>query len=243
MKYIKGTKASPTITIVCCTHGDEQFGLTVFEHFKNKLEQYSNLALLIANEPAVAQNKRFIHTDLNRSYPGKPGAIGEKGLAHEILQEVKKSEYVIDIHTTYSDVELVPIITSLNSGTKQLLQYTSATNIVQVADALGTASMLNFVAAGIGLEFGRSFSDEQEDVALGMIEQIIEGINENTIPSAKERSVFLVDSVIEDTVPMPEGAKNFELVPALGIYPFLLSEKSYKGLHCLAAREKKSILL
>ncbi len=240
---IKKNADNPRITVVCCTHGDEQFGLRVFEYLHSKFDTMQHLQLIIANESAIKNNIRFVYTDLNRVYPGVAGGEGELSLAHDILQQVQNSEYVLDIHTTHSDVGMIPIVTKIDDGIRAMLRHTSSKNIVQVADSLGDGALINHVRAGMGLEFGREFSEQHEEEALEMVEQIVRGITNAAQTVGKERDVFFVNDVLPDTIALPRQLTNFEFVPELGIYPFLPSEKAYKGIHCLLAREKGKIVV
>ena len=52
------------LAIVCCLHGTEPYGLEVVK----RLPVFP--PFFIGNEKALKENKRFIDTDLNRSFPG-----------------------------------------------------------------------------------------------------------------------------------------------------------------------------
>ena len=58
------------IAVVCCLHGTEPYGLEVVKRLP------ASLSFFIGNEKALKENRRFIDSDLNRSFPGKENGGG-----------------------------------------------------------------------------------------------------------------------------------------------------------------------
>lgn len=81
-------------------HGNEPLGPKVVKLFQNKPVEGVNIVL--ANEQAVQKNKRFIKTDLNRSFPGNiKSADYETKRAAELKKLCKAYDVVLDFHNTY----------------------------------------------------------------------------------------------------------------------------------------------
>ena len=75
----------------------------------------------LTDEEALTLNVRGVEDDFNRSYPRDPQGHHESRLARHLLERVKDSTYLLDIHTSVSSCGfLVPIIAQLNSETKTL---------------------------------------------------------------------------------------------------------------------------
>ena len=221
---------NPILTIVCCQHGDERFGLTVFDVYKTK--KGIPIQLILANEKAVKANKRFTETDLNRSFPGSVSGSYEEKIAHKILPQIKKTQYLIDIHTTSTDIKMTPIVTTLTEETKQIINLTSSEEVAFIEKPLGDRSLIGQVKGGVSLEFNRSFSKTKK--ALNIISSVVDGIVNKRKNPDQDRKIFHITGTIPNAINIPEDARNFKLIPGLDVYPFLLEENSYKDIHALS---------
>ncbi|MBS3094157.1 succinylglutamate desuccinylase/aspartoacylase family protein, partial [Candidatus Pacearchaeota archaeon] len=70
------------LVIICCLHGNEIYGLEV-------CKDQSLFPFILANEKALKENKRFIDSDLNRSFPGKADGNYEERRAFELTKKLK----------------------------------------------------------------------------------------------------------------------------------------------------------
>jgi len=90
------------------THGDESVGLELMR----ALGDGEKHDWLIANEKAVAINKRFVDCDLNRSAPGALQSDQyEERRAAEILLKARNYNYVIDVHNHSLETRTFIILT------------------------------------------------------------------------------------------------------------------------------------
>lgn len=92
--------AHPRILINICSHGNEVLGLEVVNKLKDIQIMNGSITFHTANELAVKQNKRFIDSDLNRSFPGSESGNYEQQIASEMMKYIPYFDYVIDIHST-----------------------------------------------------------------------------------------------------------------------------------------------
>jgi hypothetical protein len=237
MKIVQAKK-TPIIGITCCLHGDELFGLKIFEYFKAKQDQYPKVKCILAHELAIEKNARFIEKDLNRSFPGNPNGTIEEKLAAKIMPEIINCQYVIDIHTTYSDLKLTPIITQLNQATKKIISHSSAKKVTFIKPPINGNSLIDHIGNGVSMEFGRQYAKTGQ--ALNETIRIIKGLHDQQTPTPIKREIYYVTANIPKTTKIPASAKNFEIIPELGVYPVLLYEKAYTEIHALAATDKKT---
>ncbi len=233
MKILTSDTQPIRLAIVCCQHGNERYGLTIFEYISSHLSSFPGVKLILANEPAIEQNIRFIETDLNRSFPGSLGGTQEERLAHDLLREVAGIPYLLDIHTTTSDIRIIPILTALNDQTKHIVNLTSSREVVLIEPPLSGHSLIGNVPAGVSLEFGNPFSKTQ--TALQETLSTIRGILNSTHTNPSPRELFRVDGNIPKSTPIPSDAANFKHIDSLGVYPILLHEAAYTNLHALSA--------
>ena len=88
------------VLVIGGMHGNEPLGLEVIKLFNNKAVK--GVDTVLANEEAIKNNRRFIKTDLNRSFPGNTkGNDYEKRRAAALLQMCKRYDVVLDFHNTY----------------------------------------------------------------------------------------------------------------------------------------------
>jgi hypothetical protein len=97
------------ILIVGGLHGDEPTGITIANYFiKHKLKGIKGL---IGNSKAIEQNKRYIETDLNRSFiKGTLKSLEEKR-ALGIRKLLWKYHIVLDFHNTKAEDTTCAIVT------------------------------------------------------------------------------------------------------------------------------------
>jgi len=241
MQIVQNKEGKKILSIVCCLHGDEMFGLEVFEYFKNRINDYPGLKIILANEEAMAENKRFIETDLNRSFPGKIDGSHEECLAQNILGELKEFKYVLDIHTTTSNIIFTPIVSNLNDNTKRILNLCSSKELVLMPEKFSQASLIGQLAAGVSLEF--NFDYAKQNRAMMEVVNISGSLLKNKTKPKILRKIFYIDSIIDKTIMLSRTAKNFDFIESLASYPFLLNEKSYKDNQGFFAKQTEEIYL
>lgn len=222
MKVLQGN-GEITLAIVCCQHGNEVFGKRVFDYYQDKLP---GIRLIMANEEAFDQGKRFIDDDLNRSFPGDNEGSHEEQLAAQILPHIKDVQYVLDIHTTTSNILMTPIICNETEEVKKILNLTSSREVAYMGNGIADHSLIGQVAAGVSLEFNENYA--KTGAALDEVKTIIDGLLNDVEHESKERRIFDIEGSIAADQELEAKSANFRKDNLLGGYPFLLHEKSYK---------------
>lgn len=230
---ISVTENNPKITITCCVHGDEIFGLEVFRRLSLDTERKNGLKLILVNEEAVIAKKRFLETDLNRSFPGRTDGSHEEKLALELLPHARTAQSLLDIHTTTSDIRMTPIVTDLNDETRRIISFTDSEEVALMGEDMARRSLIGQAKAGVSLEFNEVYAKTEE--AFGIVLDVVDGLLENKTATAKPRRIFHITGTIPRTNAIPEDTRNFKIIPELNVYPFLLNERAYPDLHALKA--------
>ena len=136
------------------THGDERIGLKVAKEIKKLHINEDILTVQIANPRALAEHKRFIDQDLNRSFPGKKNGNYEQRRAYSLLSVVKKADLVIDIHSTTSSLKDALIVTNMNRKTKQYVNMINPKYLL-LMNAVKNKDMISYAKSGIAFEYGK----------------------------------------------------------------------------------------
>ncbi len=238
MKVTRG-KGKITVSVVCCVHGDEPFGQKVFDYFSTRVSEVKGLQLILANEEALEKGERFVDTDLNRCFPGKANGNGEECLAYQILDLIKGSEYVIDVHTTTSDIKMTPIVANLRDGVKSLLNMCDSIEVAKMDKSITENSLIGSVLSGVSLEFNEEYAKTEQ--ALAEACSIIDRLLSRSARERIVRQVYLIDRKIPLDIELPDDATNFSYIKPLGIYPFLLGERAYTDFQGFAASTVKKV--
>ena len=163
----------PNVAIVGCLHGDEIIGkLTINKLVKLTLEQGS-ITGIIGNPKALARKKRFISTDLNRSFPGKSKGVSETRRAFELTKLLRPYDLCLDIHATNSNFESLIIVTKLTKNIKAILKLLPIKKVALMQSAdFKKGTMLNHVKLGIALEYGPNKSGKNHLHAVSDLKQL-----------------------------------------------------------------------
>lgn len=240
MKIISSHLKKPLITIIGCLHGDELFGRTVFSYFRKHRTLYPNVKLILAHEAAIRRGIRFIEQDLNRSFPGKPHGMLEERLATALLKEVRSSNFVLDIHTTTSDIRMTPIITKRSERTMRITKLCSSREVILIHPPLGEHALVNHVDGGVSLEFNRHYARTKQ--ALDDVVQIVDRLIADRHPKSPHKQLlYHVTRTIPRTAHLPKNVANFKFIRSLNLYPFLLYEKAYPDFVAFGATKRERI--
>lgn len=111
------------IAIIGGTHGNEPVGIEVIKHLEQKKAASSvhDYDCFLANPRALKEKKRFVDTDLNRSFGSKGTRIGNEEIESERLTSKIKGNYdfILDLHTTTSNMGLTVLLNNDHELTRQ----------------------------------------------------------------------------------------------------------------------------
>ncbi len=228
------------ILFIAATHGNEGFSVEVFKKLEKDLppKKY-NYDWIIGNEKAYPKNLRFIDTDMNRAAPGnlKSSKYEEKRAA-EITKLSKKYDFVIDVHGTNSDLDIVTII-----------PYPTLTNII-LANLIPVNNHVIWYAEeskkkgplaqytgcpAIELECGPKNDKKTQDILYNVLSEFIININsqmnQNLIANVNKNNFFYVYGKLEGgNIKSLKDLKKIKLNNE-EFYPFM-SKSEYKGISC-----------
>ncbi|MDY6773985.1 MAG: succinylglutamate desuccinylase/aspartoacylase family protein, partial [Candidatus Nanohaloarchaea archaeon] len=153
MKVEKRGEGEPEITIMGSVHGDEPVGKKAIERILSEdLEFLKPVQFIVANEEALEEGKRFLDTDLNRSFPGSEESDSrEERLAHEILEQAGGTK-VLDIHSTHSYPDPFGTLKNLDEETLELVRAAGVERAVYFPG--GSGSTTEYVERAIIVEAG-----------------------------------------------------------------------------------------
>lgn len=253
MEYIKKIygHGKPIIGIIGCLHGDETIGKRVVDEIAGLNIKKGSVVTLIANYLAYQRKKRFIKQDLNRAFPGLKNGNYEQKLAYKIINIVKNVDYLIDIHSTTTDVKNTVIITKKNKKILKLINFFKPRRVVLMKKNISDKSLINFCQCGISFEYGKDknkfvFKNVLRDIMiilarLKMIEKKIIQKNKKidyykiTGAVVKKKNYVLIKKIKNfKLIKKGESYASFKenkLLSKENFYPILFGKKSYKEIY------------
>jgi len=129
----------PRVAVVGAVHGDEPCGARAIERFLSEDHEIQRpVKLVVLNEPALAENVRYIDTDVNRTLPGDPTSdLYEERLAYDFVREITGC-VGIGIHSTYSSSR--PFATIANPNPRKRDLFASLSRINHMVDFTAVSS-------------------------------------------------------------------------------------------------------
>lgn len=150
------------ILITINTHGDEINGFTIPEGVDS----------LIANPRAKEEGKRYIESDLNRSFNGKSDTFEEK-MAQELIPILQNYDFVIDIHSTITGNTDAVISTHNTAKEQEAAHYAHAGNYIYIPTLQN--SLIHHAINGLALELGLKTEKERYQKAINNLVSFLQG--------------------------------------------------------------------
>ena len=115
------------IAVVGGTHGNEPVGIEVIRHLDRKppTNPKNEFDTFWANPGAYEAQRRFVDCDLNRTF-GKNGRSHgyEETRSKELVEQIEGNyEFILDLHTTTSNMGITAILTQTDEVTRQAAAY------------------------------------------------------------------------------------------------------------------------
>ena len=208
--------------------------------FQKHLSDYPSVKLILANEEAIERKTRFVDEDLNRVF-GRGGDNHERKLAPKVLAEASSAIYVLDIHTTTSEIKMTPIISMLNPQVSDALRSCPFPEIAYMQPPLADHALIGQVRAGISLEFNEEYAKTSE--ALDLVIKIIDDLQAQKISPPQKRKFYYINQTIPPDIKINKEHKNFSYITEHKIFPFLLGEKSYTTTQGFGASRMEDVLI
>ena len=243
MKIAKFGNGKERIAVVGSLHGNELIGKNVIARLVRQKHIGAQITAVVANENAIKACKRYIDTDGNRCFPGRKEGNNEERMAYELLRAIKGCRYVIDIHSTYADMEDTAIITRRSS--LKLARKVPIKKVVLMGPAIAHGgALIDYQDFAVSIEFNRKRNTSYVlRVLRSTIRNIIEG------RSLAKQDSYLVKGFVSGNG-KPIGLRNYKKIREGSViavdngqktladedfYPVFFGEKGYRNAYCMKA--------
>lgn len=236
----------PEIAVVGAIHGDEPCSVHAVETLLDKAPAVERpVKVIIANERALAQNERFIDTDLNRVFPGDPDAEAyEERLATDVLAELRGCP-TLALHSTQSTSKPFALVTETGPLAETVCPQLSIEALVEAGACVDTA--LGAHVDAIEVECGLQGTAQANTNAERLVSEFLGAMG--ALPSKPARTDSVAVFRLCHPIPKPPATEyavhvpNFErvapgetyatsddraLVAEEAFYPVLMSAAGYE---------------
>lgn len=228
-EIISATK-SPRILVIGL-HGTEHLAARVAHHLQTQRPDLLQYVDYICGNPKAAAaipQERYIDADLNRSFTpkGTPKTYEEKRAA-ELIPQLKKYNYVLDLHTTTTSAGSTHRFAITTQPDDPEIQTAIAASSIErvVIMPPGDGYMVDVIRPTIAFEYNQEFA--RTPVSVDEIVQILDVLTEKKKAVAKPREFFYVTRPIPRAEDPGIDTPNFEVCKD-GYYPVLLGDNSYR---------------
>lgn len=235
IRTIQSENKGPSIAILGCTHGNEDYSLKIFKRLKKINLLFGKVDFYLVNQSAYEKKVRYIDTDLNRSFNLTIDNYETK-LANKIKTKLKQYDYIIDIHSTTS--KTAPFLIYVNED----LEKTNFLNLFNIKKRVfipnSTFSLISQFEKAVSIEISII---NGYGVAIKNGEKYILSFlsNFNLIESKIKPLKIIEKYICVGKINKNNKLKDFKLVNIGGdkFYPMLSGEVKYGELYCFKLKK------
>lgn len=170
---------SKTLTICTLIHGNEIGGIEVFikllEMIRTKeIVPKTNLRMILGNVPAYFVNKRFLESDMNRSFGLDKHQTQEELRASELEKFLRDSDILIDIHQTIGPTNTPFFVFEFDKRSYNFARYlhpelpiVTSTKMSVFKGKTSTSYLIGRSGMAVTIETGQMSIDETQ-ISLGL---------------------------------------------------------------------------
>ncbi len=214
------------IYVIAAMHGDELFGLKIIARLR--AANNPRIVTYIGHPEAIAKKRRFLESDLNRSFSPHAKPTIETEVAQQILRDIAahQPDVILDLHTSSGGVGKVGIAASTNKALVSLSARLGLEQIVSMPPKIAQDSLIGqYPANSLSVEFGVGHRSDR--LAAATAQAIIE-LLDRPLP-ASSLPQYLVERLIENHEAPGEELFNYQYNKTLDGYPFLVGKNTYSA--------------
>lgn len=245
----------PDIAVIGGMHGDEPCGVQAVEELAAESPEVQRpVALVVANEEALAAGKRYLDEDLNRAFPGeKGGDTHEKRLAAELTERFGDCT-TLSMHSTQSYHGMFAIVDEVTEYARHVCPRLSVDAVVDAGEHT-QGRLFEGVPKTIEVECGYQQSEQATANAVRVAREFLGAVGalpDSARPAKDGLPVFRLTKQVpkEHADKYEVYASNFEPVAAgtpfasadgidivaeEDFYPVLMSPEGYEKVFGYAA--------
>jgi predicted deacylase len=176
---------TPEVAIVAAMHGDEPCGVRAVERLLAADPDLDRpVKLIVANEEALAADRRYLDEDLNRAFPGNPDAETHEGrLAYALAGEVRDCT-TLSLHSTQSYGEPFALVDEIDAVTRTICPRLPVDVVVETSEF--TEGRLISYPHVVEVECGLQGSEQAAENAYWLVQAFLSATGALRAPMADD---------------------------------------------------------
>lgn len=220
--------AQHKLLLVGSQHGNEPFGARLINDMQADFAGNQGIKMVVANPKALQNNVRYVEENMNQAY-GSEKDTYEARRAKMIAKQAAKCEYLIDLHTTTSDIPPTLIVADLSHATLQIINSLPFKHIVYFDHFLSVNSLIGEHRGSVTFEAPTEYADsnyvELKEIFYNSCNSLIAA----NLQAPKKRNLYFASEQLNELDEVPKNVKNFSKLVAKDFQTFLTQEKAYAG--------------
>jgi succinylglutamate desuccinylase len=217
------------LTLQAITHGNEVGGITSLTECMKLIragvvKPDITMAFVLGNPAAALENRRFLESDLNRSFGSKSASLEGQRAAH-LESILNQTDYLLDFHQTIEESSQAFFIFPYTAPGLAFARAAHADVSVVThwgkpfsLDGMCTDEFVNFNGGtGITIELGKKGFDPYQcsvglQAALGAIHYVQDMLSHQYQPATTESPLYTWKAIVlyEEGMDLSEGLYNFQ---------------------------------
>lgn len=218
------------VLIVAYQHGNEPLGKYVYRKITSTYAQHDTVSYIEGNPRAIANNSRYIQTDLNRSYGFMNAKTYEQKRAQFIYNCIQDGQFdlVIDFHTTNCKLEPLVLVHGLSTAKNNFVRRLYINNIADMQLPIVQHSLIGVCDNALSVEVENS---QINDMVTSQLAQAVMDYVHQIPSKTTVKKLYTVTGLInkKDMSARELCALKNYVLSARGFYPILVGENSYKS--------------
>lgn len=216
------------LLLVGSQHGNEPFGARLIRDMQIDFSENQDFKMIIANPKALQKKVRYVEENMNQAYRSELDTY-EARRAKKIAQEAAKYEYLIDVHTTTSDIPPTLIVADLSHATLRIINSLPFTHIVYFDHFLSANSLIGEHRGSVTFEANTEYVDahyvQLKEIFYLSCNTLLS--QETRVP--EKRNLYFASEQLSEQDEVSSDAKNFSRLAGKNFQTFLTQEKAYVG--------------
>lgn len=150
------------ILLVGSQHGNEPLGFHLYAHLKlHHPDVFERVEFYVANPLAVDLGRRYVESDMNRSYGSNKESTYESRQALKLVSLIRlmKPDLILDLHTTTCVQPPSILITNQSDYTRRFIASSSISKVMVMSDEIARHSLIGINPRAVAIEVSNSDLD------------------------------------------------------------------------------------
>lgn len=216
------------LLVVGGQHGNEPFGARLIKDMESDFAGSQGIKMIVANPRALQKNVRYIEENMNQAYSSIKNTYEAKR-ANMIAEQAAMHQFLIDLHTTTSEIPPTLIVADLSHATLQIINSLPFEHIVYFDHFLSANSLIGEHRGSVTFEAPTHYAESHYTNLKGVFYKGFRSLLASERHAPKKRSLYFASEQLSKHDDVPKDVVNFSKLKGKDYQTFLAQEEAYAG--------------